>query len=244
MFFYQSCIEVFSEAFNVPYVHIESGNGLMPLGNKTLSEPILTSGVTKPHWVIFLEVVQWWNETFTLLALVMAIYNITHHHILPWWRHQMETISALLTLCAGNSSVTGEFPAQRPVTRGFDVFFDLRLNKHLSKQSWCRWFETPSRSLWHHWNDKWEYNICQTGTGCRKTIRIPFPLFLEKDNRIASRVFCITKMSDILLSLHPAWRILCQIAFKPWVLFTALSANITCVAYIDISQLRNCNKWI
>ena len=31
--------------------------------------------------------------------------------------------------------VTNEFPAQRPVTRNFDVFFDLRLNKRLSKQS-------------------------------------------------------------------------------------------------------------
>ena len=32
-----------------------------------------------------------------------------------------------------NSLVTGEFPAQRPVTRSFDVFVDLRLNKRLSK---------------------------------------------------------------------------------------------------------------
>ena len=40
-----------------------------------------------------------------------------------WWRHQMETFSALLAISAGNSSVTGEFPAQRPVTRSFDVFF-------------------------------------------------------------------------------------------------------------------------
>ena len=38
-------------------------------------------------------------------------------------------------LCEGNSRVTGEFPAQRPVTRSFDAFFDLRLNKRLSKQS-------------------------------------------------------------------------------------------------------------
>ena len=45
----------------------------------------------------------------------------------------METFSALLALCAGNSPVAGEFPAQRPVTRSFDVFFDLRLNKRLSK---------------------------------------------------------------------------------------------------------------
>ena len=55
-------------------------------------------------------------------------------------------------LCAGNSPVTGEFPAQRPVMRSFDVFFDLRLNKRLSKQSWGWWFETPSGSLWCNWN--------------------------------------------------------------------------------------------
>ena len=53
-----------------------------------------------------------------------------------WWRHQMEAFSALLALCAGNSSVLVEFPTQRPVTRSFDVFFDLRLNKRLSRQSW------------------------------------------------------------------------------------------------------------
>ena len=46
---------------------------------------------------------------------------------MTWWRHQMETFAVLLPLCAGNSSVTGEFPSQRPVTRSFDVFFDLRM---------------------------------------------------------------------------------------------------------------------
>ena len=40
----------------------------------------------------------------------------------PWWRHQMETFSTLLALCAGNSPVPGEFPSQRPVTQSFDVF--------------------------------------------------------------------------------------------------------------------------
>ena len=53
---------------------------------------------------------------------------------------------------AGNSPVTGEFSSHRPVTRSFDVFFDLRLNRQLSKQSRRRWFETPSRSLWRHCN--------------------------------------------------------------------------------------------
>ena len=70
----------------------------------------------------------------------------------PRWRHQMKTFSALLALCAGKSPVTDEFPSQRPVTRVFDVSFDLRLNERLSKQSWGWWFETPSRSLWRHCN--------------------------------------------------------------------------------------------
>ena len=46
----------------------------------------------------------------------------------------METFSALQAICAGNSPVPGEFPVQRPVTRSFDVFFDLHSNKRVSKQ--------------------------------------------------------------------------------------------------------------
>ena len=93
----------------------------------------------------------------------ISVYGVTneflvdscHSYIQAWhscWRHQMETFSALLAICAGNSPVSGEFPAQRPVTRSFDVFFDLRLNIWLSKQSWGWWFETPSRPLWRHCN--------------------------------------------------------------------------------------------
>ena len=54
--------------------------------------------------------------------------------VLAWWRNQMETFSTLLAICVGNSPVPGEVPVQRPVTWSFDVFFDLRLNKRLSKQ--------------------------------------------------------------------------------------------------------------
>ena len=84
-----------------------------------------------------------------------SVWGIKHsrkNDLKPWWRHQMETFSALLALVVGNSPVTGEFPSQRPVTRGSDSFFDLRLNKRLSKQSWGWWFETPTRSLWRHCN--------------------------------------------------------------------------------------------
>ena len=64
----------------------------------------------------------------------------------------METSSTLLAHCAGNSPVTVEFLAQRPVTQSFDVFFGLCLNKRLSKQSWGWWFEMASRPLSRHWN--------------------------------------------------------------------------------------------
>ena len=64
---------------------------------------------------------------------IWITYVFTSHVKFAWWRHQMEPFSALMDLCAGNSPVTGEFPAQRAVTRNFDVFFDLRLNKRLSE---------------------------------------------------------------------------------------------------------------
>ena len=55
-------------------------------------------------------------------------------------------------LC-GEFTDPGEFPAQRPVTRSFDVFVDLSLNKRLSKQSRGWWFQTQSRTLWRHCNE-------------------------------------------------------------------------------------------
>ena len=79
--------------------------------------------------------------------------TVRYVHNAAWWRHQMETFSALLAICAGNSPVPGEFPTKRPVTRSFDVLLDLRLNKRLSKQSWGWWFETLSRPLWRHRNE-------------------------------------------------------------------------------------------
>ena len=73
-----------------------------------------------------------------------------YQYLLSWWRHEMEAFSALLAICVENAPITGEFPTQRPVTRNFDVFLDLRLNKRLSKQSEGWWFETPAHPLWRH----------------------------------------------------------------------------------------------
>ena len=89
----------------------------------------------------------WWFEMSWCSWDLMGWRHCT------WWRHQMEPFSALLAICAGNSPVPGKFPAQRPVTRSFDVLFDLRPNKRLSKQWWGWWFETPPSPLWCHCNE-------------------------------------------------------------------------------------------
>ena len=100
-------------------------------------------------------------------------------HSGPWaspytWCHQMETFSALLDICAGNSPVSGEFPAQRPVTRSFDIIFDVRLNKQLSKQSWGWWFEMQSGSLWRHCNVSRQFHRTLHGENLSSGLRDVF----------------------------------------------------------------------
>ena len=90
-------------------------------------------------------------------------------------------------LC-GISPVTGEFPAKRPVTRSFDVFFDLRLNKLLGKRSWGWWFETPSCSLWRHLNI--------LGTRCISNYRHYFNvLSLQYDSLMGPVIFVFQGLS-------------------------------------------------
>ena len=69
-------------------------------------------------------------------------YSVKHWH--PMMTSSNGNIFRVTGHLCGNSPVPGEFPTQKPVTRSFDVFFDLRLNKRLSKQSWGRWLETSS----------------------------------------------------------------------------------------------------
>ena len=96
------------------------------------------------------------SETAWACAMVLDILHPSlqiSRYQKRWWRHQMEKFSAFLALCERNPPVTGGFPSQRPVTQSFGVFFDLRLNKRLSKQSKRRLFGTPSCSLLHHCNE-------------------------------------------------------------------------------------------
>ena len=82
----------------------------------------------------------------------------------PWWRHDMETFSALLAICAGNLPVTDEFPSQRPVTRGALIFSlinvwtngcvnnrdagDLRRHRAYYDVNIMIWVEFPQHPSW------------------------------------------------------------------------------------------------
>ena len=85
-----------------------------------------------------------WNAGFNVSSQQC---NLKGHDDVNKWKH----FPCYWPLC-GNSLVTGELPAQSPVTRSFDVFLDLRLNERLSKGSWGWWFETPLCQLERHCN--------------------------------------------------------------------------------------------
>ena len=127
------------------YIHIKLWDVITrpcPIFNHDWVKTPVKSGL---GWVIISQLWQW------IYLLIHVLVSVKPR---SWWRHQMETFSALLAICAGNSPVSGEFPTQRPVTRSFDICFDQRLNKRLSKQSWSWWFQTLAYPLWHHRNER------------------------------------------------------------------------------------------
>ena len=112
-------------------------------------------------------------------------------------------ISALLALCEGNSPFTGEFPSQRPVTRSFDVLFDLHLNKWLSKQSTRWWFETPSRQLWRYCNGYITVFSLTNSINTPYLITRPIMLDIKRAFLIESHNYIITM---------PRWLLLCFVS--------------------------------
>ena len=100
----------------------------MPDGTKPLPEPML-------------------NNQWRLVAFIWGESPRRAHIFSPWYVF----LNSLPHL--PDATGPGEFPTQRPVTRSFDVHFDLCLDKRSSDQSWSWWFETPSRSLWRHCNE-------------------------------------------------------------------------------------------
>ena len=86
------------------------------------------------------------------LWLTPTIYLYVYYVSTSWWRHQIEAYFRVTGHFCGDFTGPGEFPAQRPVTRSFGVFFDLRPNKRLSKHWWGWWFETSSSPFWRYCN--------------------------------------------------------------------------------------------
>ena len=92
----------------------------------------------------------------------------------PWWRHQMEKFAALLAICAGNSPVLGEFPAQRPGTRALMFLICAWINTWVKNRgagdlrcygahcdvtvmtnvNYCHSFHVSAKAkviIWNHW---------------------------------------------------------------------------------------------
>ena len=110
--------------------------------------------------IIFITVAGFWSRCSCHRHVVAGVLIISLTYMMT---SSNENISALLAVWAGSSPVAGEFPAQRPVTRSFDVFFDLSLNKRFSKQWWGWWFETLSCPLWRHCNGVTLYYLVNKG---------------------------------------------------------------------------------
>ena len=86
----------------------------------------------------------------TLVALGHFADALLKHDDVIKWKHFRVT-----------GPLCGEFTGHRRIllTKASSAelwcnFFDLQLNKRLSKQSRRRWLETPSRWLWRHCNER------------------------------------------------------------------------------------------
>ena len=113
--------------------------------------------------------------------------NCKYHDDAINWKH----FPRYWPFVPGSSPVTVEFPAQRPVTRSFEVLFDVRLNTQLSKQSWGWWFETSSCPLWSHCNVHIEHSWWNR----KKKLSTHLPHLLDR------HLFCYYRWADILANL-------------------------------------------
>ena len=115
-----------------------------------------------------------------ITSVLVGLYDTFTPIVLGWrWDTRIYAPAPVNMMTSSNGLIfrvtghlCGEFTSrwwiltQRPVTRGFDAFFDLRLNKWLKKQWLGWWFETPSYSLWRHCNEKqlWRLRLKSIGT--------------------------------------------------------------------------------
>ena len=127
-------------------------------------------GISSCIFLIQLNGVPYKASTLSPLIVRILVTDIQNDDVIKRKNIFRVTDHLCAEFTAGNSPIPGEFLTQRPVTRSFEVSFDLRLIKRLSKQSWAWWFETLSRTLWRHCNGYWytvlTYHRCYRMYGC------------------------------------------------------------------------------
>ena len=135
-------------------------------------------------------------------------------------------------------------PAQRPVTRSFNVFVDLRLNKRLSKQSWGWWFETLSRPLWRHCNgmhiswDVQSHYVWWMGVCCEAKLftRIGFKHHTANSHFYSNS--CKTSGNVRAIWPHGVFLIICQTWLSEYIHKDRIG-----MGFLWISVLRRTTQW-
>ena len=154
----------------------------------------------------------------------------------------METFSSLLAICAGNSSVTGEFPARRPVTRWFDDLFDLCLNIRLSKQWRSWWFETPSHPLWRHCDVQTSmWLVC----ACRLLHSLKWKYLLKENTLVCRRPLFQVMMTSSNGNIFRVTGLLCgEFTCHRWIPRTKASdAELWCFLWSMYATQIRCATW-
>ena len=116
--------------------------------SRYLSTSLLGHRCTSNHSKVCRKTYTQW---IPIITTIKHMYISMHNYMMASSNGNIFRVTG--PLC-GEFTGPGEFPTQRPVTRSFDVLFDLPLNKRLSKQPWGWWFETPSWSLWRQRNEQ------------------------------------------------------------------------------------------
>ena len=141
-----------------------------------------------------------------------ALYNSTELHIHNMMTSSNGNIFSVTGLLCGEFTCPGEFLAQRPVTRSFNVFFRLRLNKRLSKQPRGWWFETPPWSLWRQCNDIFYFSLTMYQRHIVDTLAKSIDYSIYRPDNFSCIKMYITCPNELL-----TWHTYRRVLFHGWV---------------------------
>ena len=230
----------------------------MARGTKPLPEPMLTYhqwGPMKTTWVQYHK--RYLSHQILRLALKLLIIRFRSN--LPvnfFWRGggtnlvNIPDVNVMAPRVARPSAVMISavdiilVPSQRLVTRSFDIFYDLCLNKWLSKRSRRWWFDMPSRSLWRHCNisNLWRPSVeewCEIQVH-RKSNPLPHQLIKTIDVRGPSYLGLTRSISWLLMP----WLLTSPGHQQPWY-WQCRKGRFLSYLRKDFNYLRHSNveKW-